>query len=256
MNNKPIIYLEKDLFTEDERQDTSSIISQYFDIREIDMMSIVSSRINPVSIRHALFGRYSLNIAKYIGKKFKEFDALNWLPALRNYTLSPKNTYFNDLKFFIDHYSAFDFPLFLRPTNGFKTFSGQVFPSKDKLIEEYNFIQKNKNIDGTVMCMSSPVKKINKEWRTIFINNQYCSGSQYMVNDELVISSEVPEHVIWFAKEIAKHAYFQNISNFCVDVCESRGSLYLLEINSFECSSFYGADLNKIYQTWKDTYNE
>ena len=256
MNNKPILYLEKDLFTEDEKQDTVAIISQYFDIREIDMLGIVSSRINANNINNSLFGRYSLNIAKYIGKSFKEFDALNWLPALRNYTLSPKNTYFNDLKFFVEHYSSFDFPLFLRPTNGFKTFSGQVFPSKDKLIEEYNFIKKNKNIEGTIICMTSPVKHIHKEWRTIFINNEYCSGSQYMVNDELVISSEVPEHVVWLAKEIAKHDYFQNISNFCVDICESRGSLSLLEINSFECSSFYGADLNKIYKTWKETYND
>ena len=253
---KPLIYLEKDLFTEDEKQDTPAIISQYFDIREIDMLGIVSSRINPKKFRHSLFGRYSLNIAKYIGKDFKAFDATYWLPALRNYTLSPKNTYFNDMDFFVNHYSSFDFPLFLRPCNGFKTFSGQVFPSKEKLVEEWNFIKKNKNVDTALMCMTSPVKKITKEWRTIFINNEYCSGSQYMILDEVNISNDIPEHVIFFAKAIASHPYFQNISNFCIDICESSGSLSLLEINSFECSSFYGADLDKIYKTWSNTYNE
>lgn len=252
INMKPIIYLEKDLFSEDETQDTPTIISQYFKIQEIDLLGIISMKYRKADIC-ANFGRHSLNIAKFVGKDFKYCDCQYWVPALRKYILSPRHTYFNDMDFFVENYSSFDFPLFLRPCNGFKSFSGQVFLNKDKLIEERNFMRQNKNIDTTLLCMTSPVKNITKEWRTIFINREYCSGSQYMVNEELSISNEIPNEVIVFAENIAREPYFDDKTEFCIDVCESEGKLFLLEINSFDCSSFYGADLDKIYRTWSTT---
>lgn len=248
---KPILYLEKDLFTEDERQDTPAIISQYFDIKEIDLMGVISSRIN---VKNILYGRFSLNIAKYLGKDFKYADCLNWIPALRQYIINPKDTLFTDMDHILNYSSHDDFPMFLRPCNGFKSFSGQVFPTKEKLIEEGNFMRNNKNIDTTLICFSTPVVDITREWRTIYIERDYCSGSQYLVNNELNLSSDIPEEVVNFSKQISSHKYFDNLGNFCIDICEVNGKLHLLEINSFECSSFYAADLDKIYQTWSTYY--
>jgi hypothetical protein len=248
---KPIIYLEKDLFTEDEHQDTPTVISKYFDIRDIDLMSVVSSSINPKNI---LYGRFSLNIAKYLRWNFGYADCLKWLPALRRFTLFPSETMFSDMDFFIKYSQNEDFPLFLRPCDGFKSFSGQVFPTKEKLIEEGNFLKKNKNIDTTLICMWSPVAKIIKEWRTIYVDNQYVSGSQYMENGNISLSSDIPDDVIQFSKNISGNPYFQNIGNFCIDICSTREGYFLLEINSFNCSSFYAADLDKIYSAWSTYY--
>jgi len=249
---KPNLYLEKDLFSEDELCDTYSIISQYFNIKDIDLLSVVNSRINSNNI---LFGRYSLNIAKVLKMDFRYCDCIYWVPPLRKYIMSPHGTYFNDMNYFAQTYSANRFPIFLRPCNGFKSFSGQVFPNKEKLIEEWEFMRRNKNIDTNLMCMNAPVKNITREWRTIFINRAYCSGSRYMTNDELDISSDIDEAVIELAKNIAKESYFDDKDNFVIDICESEGNMFLLEINSFECSSFYGADLDKIYKTWSTYYD-
>jgi len=250
---KPTLYLEKNLFTEDELQDTSKIISEYFNIHEINMNAIIGGRIN---LNRVQFGRFSLNIAKFIKRDYSFSNCLKWVPAFREYTLSPRNTYFNDISYFINCYNYFDFPIFLRPCDGFKSFAGQVFPNKERLIEEFNFMTKNKNLDPYTMCMTSSIKKIDREWRTIFVNNEYCSGSQYLVNDELQLSSAIPSKVIKFATKIGKNSYFDNIFNYCVDICESDGKLHLLEINSFESSSFYAADLNKIYSAWSKFYDD
>ena len=251
MTNKPILYLEKDLFTEDERQDTVAIISQYFTVREIDLLGVVQSRINP---KNVLYGRFSLNIAKYLKRNFQYADCLNWLPVLREYIISPSQTSFNDMDYFLNHTTDENFPLFLRPCNGFKSFSGQVFPNKGKLIEEGNFMRNNKNIDTSLMCMTAPVVDIAMEWRTIFVEGQYCSGSQYMVKEELNLSPDVPDDVVDFANKIASHPFFANIGNYCIDICQVNDKLHLLEVNSFDCSSFYAADLDKIYKTWSTYY--
>lgn len=252
---KPPILLELDLFTEDLTFNTKEIISRHFDIREIDLtkaMLLESS--GPAAWRH------SLNIAQMDKQKAKSLafsDCLKWVPHLRKHMLFPSETYFNELSYFLEYKGSSTFPIFLRPCNGFKTFSGQIFSEK-RLAEEVRFLQQNKNVGPDLLCMYSPATVIAAEWRCIFIDGKYCSGSQYMTTGHIDLSPEVPADVIAFAEAIAANPFFtnNNLTEFCVDVGRSYMKLYLIEINSFNCSSFYAADLNKIYETWAHAFTK
>lgn len=255
---KPKILLQPDLFSEDEFSDTKSIISEYFDITEIDIDKIFSWKrgncdLNYYKNNYQL--RASLEVAKTLGYKFEYANVLNWLPHFREYTLDPHYTKFNDLKYIFEYMDEYDIRnSFIRPVDPFKSFAGQVFASKSKFDEEYVFLTKNKNISPNLLCMISNKVKIDKEYRCIFINNEFVAGTQYMIDGELSMAEGVPKSVQEFAIKLSKDNYFLNSFDFTIDVAESYGKLHLLEINAFQTASFYKADLHKIYQTLANSY--
>ena len=113
---------------------------------------------------------------------------------------------------------------------------------------------KNKNVDPFTMCMYSPSRFIKTEWRCIFVNGEYVSGSQYMTRGELDVSSTVPQNVINRAIDISKESYFTNVFDFVIDIGEVEDEfdgeeLKLIEVNAIETCSFYAADLHKVYKT-------
>ena len=66
--------------------------------------------------------------------------------------------------------------------------------------------------------MIVPEQKIYREYRTVFINNEYVSGCQYMENMELKTDSYIPDNIIEFAKEIAQNDMFANQFEFVIDI--------------------------------------
>ena len=248
------IYLEKDLFSEDERCDTQAIISKYFNIEYVDLTKALEM------VRNSIFSPYfrgSLNVAALLGYRFDHANALVWASALRKHLLFPSETKFSDLDYYYNYYTDKDFATtFIRPVHGFKSFSGQVFGSRDKFIQEYNFMTKNKNISPDLLCMESPKMEINREYRCVFVNGKYVSGSLYMIDGKLDMYPFVPEHVINFATKLSSHTMFSNVFNFVIDVATIEESCYLLEVNAFETASFYASDLDKIYKALTEDPDE
>jgi ATP-grasp domain, R2K clade family 3 len=244
---KPRLCLQTDLFWEEINIDYIATIAKHFEIVNVDARYFYTKN------KDICF-RGSLNVAKRLSLDYSYTDCKKWIPIFREYVLSPRHTLFNDLGYFANYVSEFDFPLYIRPSDGYKSFSGQVFPTKDKFIEEYNYLTKNLNYSDDLMCVTSPIKNIQKEWRTVFIDNKFIDGCLYMQGNGIVeTESTIPSEVVELAKKIAKNDYFLNIFNFVIDICESDGKLFLLEINSFESGSFYAMDLDKIYKNWADS---
>jgi hypothetical protein len=242
---KPLLYLQPNLFWEDEQPNTLNIIEQYFDIVEVGPQNLLSNQI-PANFRG------SLNLAKKFKLDYGFTNCQKWYPYFRKYTICPTKTWFNDLQYFKDFHSADDYPLYLRPADGYKTFAGQVFPNKDRFLEEYHYLTNNLNVGPDLMCLTMPVRKIDREWRTVFINNRYVDGCLYMQGKDWVEPEPgCPKIVEELAKHIGQSDYFINKFDYVIDICESNGKLHLLEINSFNSSSFYICDLDKIYSTWK-----
>lgn len=271
---KPKILLQTDLFTEDEHTDTQEIISHYFDIKKVgDDWPIryddvkreldgggYSSGVNlyPSSIDFIKpkAVRVCLGLARrlYGDKHFEYANALKWAPYFRDELVNfdYKITDLQDMIKYRESYPI-SYPKFIRPVSPFKEFSGNVYTKKE-FQKEYDFYINNRNGDKFLICLISQYIKIDKEWRCIFINNEYVSGSQYMVNGELNLSPIVPPDVIKKAKELAADAYFQNIFDFVLDIGEVDGIMKLIEVNAFETASFYAADLDKIYRTLSQQY--
>ncbi len=229
--HKPLLHLQPNLFWEDEQPDTRNIIERHFEVVEVGPQHLLSDE-KPANFRG------SLNLARKFKLDYGFTNCQKWYPYFRPYTLCPSDSYFNELRYFVDYNK--EYPLYLRPADGYKTFSGQVFPNKDRLLEEYNYLTNNLNIGPELMCLTMPVRKIDREWRTVFINNQYVDGCLYMKGQDYVEpESGCPKDVEYLAKHIGHSDYFINKFNYVIDICESNGRLHLLEINSFNSSSFY-----------------
>jgi len=245
---KPTLFVEKDLFWEEIYQpDYTSIISKYFEVKDVPQ-SLFSK---PQRIRCSLNKAVSLGLRNLLD--FTDYSS--WLPFLRNYSLN-KNIEYRDLNWLGNYAPSDYFPKFIRPNNGRKTFAGQVF-NHDKFLEEYNYLTKNLNIEENLLCVvNEPINRISREYRTIFIDNQFVSGCQYMTDETLDVSPFLPDHVRDFSIEISKHPFFINKFDFVIDICEVGANLFLLELNSFICSSFYACDLDRIFSKMSNTSNE
>lgn len=248
MNNEPILILEADLFYEDEVKDTKSIISKYFDIELVE---------GGCSKHPSLAGkefRTSLNMARFMKTDMKPFDCMSWVPYLREFMIAPQRTFFNELGFFTLRTNKIFFPMFLRPSNGYKTFSGQVFHTYEKFMEEYNFV-KQQNYGDDLMCMYSyETYDLEKEYRCVYIDNKFVDMSVYMDNSKKHVVREYRSDVQAFADKVLQKltnvGFNLNIPNLVIDVALIDDEPNLIEINRFECSSFYECDLDKIYGAW------
>lgn len=239
---KPNLYLQNNLFWEEEdNPEYLDIIKKSFDVQVLtpEFYTTDFRNFNP------RFFRGSLGYARRLKRNYEFTNCLSWIPEFREFILDP-NSWFTDMGYLAkrNHPNYF----FARPVDGFKTFAGQVF-NQEQFKTEYNFLKQNKNIPDSLICMVSAPKAIGNEWRTVFINNQYVDGCQYLPT----VEKNIPDKVRDFAIMLSKNPFFLNKFDFVIDICEHYDDIYLLEINSFECSSFYAMDLDKIYSTWANS---
>jgi len=139
--------------------------------------------------------------------------------------------------------------IFMRPNSGAKTFYGNVYPlgeldSEIKLMDGYAGLP----LDEILVVVSSP-KPIDKEWRVVVeAGKGVVAASQYMKNGTLNEEKGCPKEVKIVAWAIA-HEEWQPDKLYTVDVCESNGKFYFLEVNSFSCSGLYKCDPKPIVST-------
>jgi hypothetical protein len=258
MSYKPTLLIEPDLFYEDETQDTKAIMAKYFVLEEVD-----PSRIQIPNLVGKEF-RTSLNMARRMLVNTKPYDCTSWVPHLREFMISPRTTQFNELGFIKNYMSGSDFPLFVRPNNGYKTFSGQVFYGIEEFEKEYKWL-KQQNVGDDLLCMydtNPPI--LFEEYRCVFIDHKFVDMSIYMDRGEIEVkrlrNNKVQNDIIrQFAEKVLKKlqgtGHILNIPNLVIDVANfdytNTKSPALIEINMFETASFYACDLDKIYSAWQ-----
>lgn len=185
------------------------------------------------------------------------FDCDVWVSKLKKYVLN-SDYVFADLErireIFLQEVNSND-RIFIRPNKGTKTFSGCSFNLEELNLHIAYLEQRNVKPED-VFCLFSSYKKIQKEYRLIYINREFVSGSLYMEDDKINIQAECPQYVIDYANEIAKHEFLAHeVIDYCLDIAIFEDRPYLLEINSIHTSSFYEADLKKVYQAIKKSFD-
>ena len=213
--------------------------------------------------------RGSLNVAREI------YRSTSWTPGvylgksdnnkLTNFNCSTYNTYWGEY-LLNNTYSLLPLQevyrqyknnkLFIRPDSGMKTFAGQVI--------NLNESNKLKDIHPETLVLVDTVKPVSKEWRFVVCDNRIVTGCQYMKEGKYVSESS-PEELNkvqdWLTQVLNKVKWLPDLI-YTIDVCESEGTLYILELNSFSCSNFYSCDLSKIVEAanevaiadWKEVY--
>ncbi len=233
-----------------------NVLKKYFYVHEINPDHLTEYD----SEGQFLIYRSSIAVAKR-NKIFEKFtNALEWAGKLRKELVSSSFN-FQTLDYIIEEWESnldddyyenevVNSRRFIRPVSGDKLFAGNVFSIKS-FQNEIDFLMQ-KNVDAYTLCMVSSPKIIKEEYRLIFIDGNYISGSQYMKSGELNVLPEVPNEVIDYAKKI--HKEYSLPPWVVLDIGIVYGKPKVIELNQIETSSFYDADLDKIYKTWADYY--
>jgi hypothetical protein len=147
--------------------------------------------------------------------------------------------------------------IFIRPSNGFKSFPGQTLPYEN-FDQEFSILTKSYGgLDTDELVVVSPIQEIDEEYRFIVINGVVVSGSLYMDNNnrkewKAYYDKPCKDPYAWeFADKMSK--IYRPDKAYTIDVCElPNGEFKMIEINSFCCASMYGCDYDKVVKAVND----
>lgn len=127
--------------------------------------------------------------------------------------------------------------IFIRPDSGSKPFTGQLLELErfDKDYQNLGFYQ----LEPETLCVVSPPRNVENEWRFISVDRKIITGSQYRNGEKLyrLRCNEGPAFEL--AQEIANAGYDPD-RVYCIDICQTKnGNYYLLEIGCFSCAGLY-----------------
>jgi len=189
-----------------------------------------------------------------------------WVPCgwctLKNFECSTYYTYFGKFllnqdyimmpavellrqKEFVYNKMGIDNCVFVRPSSGFKEFAGDTVPFEemDKNALGFGFYHDNPEL---LTVVTTP-KVITKEWRFVVAKKKVITGSQYRLGKD--VEPEVVEttcEAALYAQSIVDAVEWEPDPIYTLDVCESDGKLFLLELNAFSTSGLYDCDLETI----------
>lgn len=138
--------------------------------------------------------------------------------------------------------------LFIRPSSGFKTFTGKVF-DKYLLHQDWDWVEEFTKPED-IIVVSSP-KNIRAEYRFVVVCQDVITGSLYKEmgsskRRELDINIEFDKLSLEKAKEVIADGW-QPDPVYVMDICIGwDNKSYLLEIGTFNCAGLYACDLTTV----------
>jgi hypothetical protein len=97
--------------------------------------------------------------------------------------------------------------------------------------------------DPAALVVIAAPQQIDREWRLVVVGEQVVAGSQYAIRGERAMAADCPAEVRGFAETMLAEVRWRPDPAFMLDVCESAGRLWLVELNSFSGSWLYLCDL-------------
>lgn len=134
---------------------------------------------------------------------------------------------------------------FIRPDSGAKPFTGFVVEPYGK----HKIQQLVDSVGPETLVVIAPEKEITAEWRFVVCDRKVVAGCQYLPVEspmayDFAGDFNAPPSVR-LANKIASQAWQPDLC-YTVDIAESDGDMYLLEINSFSAAGFYDCDIKSI----------
>lgn len=133
---------------------------------------------------------------------------------------------------------------FVRPDSGAKPFTGFVVEPEGK----HKIQQLVDSVGPEMLVIVAPEKRITAEWRFVVCDRKVVAGCQYLpverpMADDFARDPTTP--LLRLATTIASQKWQPDLC-YTVDIAESDGNMYLLEINSFSAAGFYDCDIKAI----------
>lgn len=134
--------------------------------------------------------------------------------------------------------------IFIRPNSGFKTFTGLPI-HREEFDFEINSLEQLTSVTDSTLILVSSCKAISQEYRFFIVNREVVTGSQYKNNDRLDIKPGYAQEAFELAQLMAKNKWQPDLAYAC-DVAMVDGVPKIVELNSFSCSGFYAADIERL----------
>lgn len=133
--------------------------------------------------------------------------------------------------------------IYYRPDTGDKPYSGGISSIKN-FDYDLDYALKRGKTKETDLCIVSSPKSIKNEWRCILVNGKVVASSKYYSNFSLDMEEGCPDIVKSKAEDIAK--IWSPYQVFVLDICLSGDEYCLVEMNSFNSSGLYKANIKNI----------
>ncbi|MEG3883728.1 ATP-grasp domain-containing protein [Microcoleus sp. herbarium19] len=152
-------------------------------------------------------------------------------------------------------YFKSDGELFVRPDSNMKSFRAGVFNLN--ILNTMQSLGSELKRDETTFVLVSGKRAITKEWRFFVYKNHIITGSLYLVGESRVDETISGGYLENYLSEVIKQVSWYPESVYTIDICESDGELYVLELGSFSCAGEYACDLSAIVEfgakaAWED----
>jgi hypothetical protein len=131
--------------------------------------------------------------------------------------------------------------VFARPTGCHKLFVGRCI-TRDSFARALAPTR----YDPTTLVVVAAPRSIAREWRLVVVGDHVIAGSQYAEDGRRAIALACPAEVRDFAESMLAEIHWSPDPIFMLDVCESGGRLWLVELNSFSGSWLYQCDLSAV----------
>jgi hypothetical protein len=131
--------------------------------------------------------------------------------------------------------------VFARPTGCHKVFTGRCI-YKDDFAQALS----PATFDPATLVVVAVPREIGREWRLVVAADRVVAGSQYAVEGSKRVEATFPEEVRSFTETMLAEVRWRPDELFMMDIGESEGRLWLVELNGFSCSWLYACDLEAV----------
>ncbi len=91
-------------------------------------------------------------------------------------------------------------------------------------------------------------RSITREWRFFVYKNEIITGSLYLVGEDHINETIKGGYLVDYLTQVLQQVNWYPEILYCIDICESNGELYILELGSYSCAGEYGADLDLLVE--------
>lgn len=159
------------------------------------------------------------------------------------FVMAPFKVIEGNPKRFFDLFGTDD--LFIRPNSGRKLFTGYTITRENAAFELRASMSLTSVADDSI-CLISPAKKINSEFRFVVGNGEVIDGSEYRWDNVLDIRHDWLEDCHKLAQKVAQHSWRPDTC-FTVDIADTPVGPRVIELNGFSCAGLYACDKELVF---------
>lgn len=157
---------------------------------------------------------------------------------------------------FMDPLPIKDFMFFARPTKDSKVFSGQVFTQEswNEYVADCIVNKVSENLTEHTKVLVAPLKQTQQEVRCWVVGGKVITASRYKLHNRVIYENYDNESFyVDFAQKMVN--VYQPADAFVIDVCLVDEQLKIVEINCFNCSGLYHANVQKMIEALEEHFN-